>query len=106
MLSKKAKLSTLSTIELKVIVAVFAIIIGTFGFVILAGFVSRNSTSHFDMQILKSFRYPGDLARPIGPVWLFEVMRDITSLGGTTMVFLITLFVVGYFILKKQYSML
>lgn len=106
MLSKKAKFSTLSTIEIKVVVAVFAIIIGILGFIILAGFVSRGSTSHFDMQILKSFRYSDDLARPIGPEWLFEVMRDITSLGGSTMVFLITLFVVGYFILKKQYSML
>jgi undecaprenyl-diphosphatase len=58
------------------------------------------------MQILKSFRYPGNLARPIGPPWLFEVMRDVTSLGGSTIVFLITIFVIGYFLLQKQYGML
>lgn len=106
MVSIKSKFTTLSGIEIKVLVTVFAIVVGTLGFILIAGFVSSGSTDHFDMQILKSFRYPGNLARPIGPGWLFEVMRDITSLGGTTVVSLITFFVIGYFILQKQYSML
>jgi undecaprenyl-diphosphatase len=106
MVSVKSKLMKRSGIEIKVLVALFAIVAGTLGFILIAGFVSRGSTDHFDMQILKSFRYPDNLARPIGPEWLFEVMRDITSLGGSTIVTLITLFVFGYLILKKQYSKL
>src|ERR1035437_77468 len=106
MVSIKSKFTTLSRIEIKVLVAVLAIVVGTLGFILIAGFVSSGSTDHFDMQILKSFRYPGNLARPIGPDWLFEVMRDITSLGGSTIISLITLFVFGYLILQKQYSTL
>jgi|ERR1035438_65863 undecaprenyl-diphosphatase len=102
----KSKYVTLAGIEIKVLVAVLAIVVGTVGFILVAGFVSRGSTDHFDMQILKSFRYSDNLARPIGPEWLFEVMRDITSLGGSTIVSLITFFVIGYFILQKKYSML
>jgi undecaprenyl-diphosphatase len=102
----KSKFVALSRIEIKVLIAVFAIIVGTFGFVLIAGFVSRGLTDHIDMQILRAFRYPDNLKRPVGPGWLFEVMRDITSLGGSTIVSLITFFVIGYFILKKQYSML
>jgi undecaprenyl-diphosphatase len=106
MVSVKSKLMKRSGIQIKVLVAVFAIVVGTVGFILVAGFVSRGSTDHFDMQILKSFRYSDNLARPIGPGWLFEVMRDITSLGGSTIVTLITLFVFGYLILQKQYSTL
>jgi undecaprenyl-diphosphatase len=106
MFNIKLKHVTLSMIEIKVLVAVFAIVAGTIGFILIAGFVSRGSADHIDMQILRSFRYPGNLTRPIGPGWLFEVMRDITSLGGSTIVFLITFIVIGYFILQKQHSML
>ena len=102
----KSNIMTISGIEIKVLIAVFAIVVGTVGFMLIAGSVSSGSTDHFDMQILKSLRSPDNLARPIGPDWIFEVMRDITSLGGSTIVFLITFFVVGYFILQKQYSML
>jgi undecaprenyl-diphosphatase len=102
----KSKVKTLSGIEIKVLFAIFAVVVGTLGFILIAGFVSRGSTDYFDMQVLKSLRNPRNLAHPIGPAWLFEIMRDITSLGGSTIVTLITLFVFGYLILQKQYSTL
>ena len=102
MVSIKSKFTTLSRIEIKVLVAVLAIVVGTLGFILIAGFVTRGSTDYFDMQILLSLRTSGNLAHPIGPDWLFEVMRDITSLGGATVVSLITFFVIGYLILQKN----
>jgi undecaprenyl-diphosphatase len=106
MVSLKSKFETYFGIELKVLVAILAVVIGTFGFLLIAGFVTRGTTDYFDFQTLRSIRTTGNLARPVGPVWLFEIMRDITALGGATVVFLITLFVFGYLILQKQYSML
>jgi len=106
MVSIKSKFATLPKIKIKVLLALLAIVLGTIGFLLIAGFVSSGSADNFDIRILKSFRYPGNLARPIGPAWLFEIMRDITSLGGSTIGSLITFFVIGYFILQKQYSML
>jgi len=96
----------LRRIEIKVLVAVLAIVVGTVGFILIAGFVISGSTDYFDVQVLRLLRTTGNLARPIGPKWLFEIMRDITSLGGATIVFLITFIVIVYFFLQKQYSML
>jgi undecaprenyl-diphosphatase len=39
-------------------------------------------------------------------VWLSEAMRDITALGGGVSIILITFFVAGFMILRKQYSIL
>ena len=102
MVSIKSKLESLFGIEIKVLLAILAVVGGTFGFILIAGLVTRGSTDYFDTQVLRSLRTSGNLTHPIGPVWLFEVIRDITSLGGATMIFLITLFVIGYFILQKQ----
>ena len=106
MVGIKSKIMTSSKIEIKVLVALLAIVVGIFGFIIIAGFVIRGATDNFDIRVLRSLRTAGNLARPIGPRWLFEIMRDITSLGGSTVVFLITFLVIGYFILKKQYNIL
>jgi undecaprenyl-diphosphatase len=106
MISIKSKFTTPSTIEIKVVVALFAIVIGTLGFILIAGFVNGGSTDYFDLRVLRSLRNCNDITRPRGPEWLFEFMRDITSLGGSTVVFLITFFVIGYFILQKQYNMM
>jgi undecaprenyl-diphosphatase len=104
--SLKLNSETYSGIELKVLFAVLAVFVGTLGFIIISVFVTKGTTDYFDMIVLQSLRTTGNLAHPIGPRWLFEMMRDITSLGGATIVFLITLFVFGYLIMKKQYSML
>jgi undecaprenyl-diphosphatase len=106
MVGIKLKLMTHSKIEIKVLVAALAVVVGTLTFIFIAGFVAKGSTNYFDVQVLRSLRTTGNLARPIGPRWLFEIMRDITSLGGSTIVSLITIFVIVYFILQKQYSML
>jgi undecaprenyl-diphosphatase len=106
MINIKSKFTTLSTIEIKLVVALFAIILGTLGFILIAFLVTRGSTDYFDMRVLRSLRNCSDLTRPRGPEWLFEFMKDITSLGGSTVVFLITFFVIGYYILQKRYSMM
>ena len=106
MVSIKSKLESFLGIEIKVLLAVLTVAVGTLGFILIAGWVTRGSTDNFDTQVLRSLRTSGNLARPIGPVWLFEIMRDITSLGSASVVFLITLLVIGYFILQKQYSMM
>jgi undecaprenyl-diphosphatase len=100
----KTRFANLHQIDIKVLLAVLAIIAGTMGFILIAGFVTSGSSDIIDMKILKAFRYSDNLARPIGPRWLFEMMRDITALGGATVIFLITFLVIGYFILQKEYN--
>jgi undecaprenyl-diphosphatase len=100
----RTKKNILPRIDIKVLIAVLAIIAGTIGFALIAGLVTRGSADNIDIRILRLFRHPGSLIRPIGPDWLFDVMRDITALGGPTVIFLLTFLVIGYFILQKEYS--
>ena len=78
----KSKFSFLPGIELKVLLAVLAIVLGTFGFLLIAGIQIRGAADNLDNQILTSLRNPNNYYRPIGPRWLYEIKRDITSLGG------------------------
>ena len=64
--------------------------------------VLEGDTHAFDRAVLLALRHPEDIATPIGPVWLQEVARDITSLGGTTWLTLLTIASVGFLLLIRK----
>ncbi|MGP2491526.1 phosphatase PAP2 family protein [Mesorhizobium sp. PUT5] len=65
--------------------------------------VARSGAPHaFDTDILLALRVPGHLDTPIGPHWLQGAMRDITSLGSTSILTLVTASVVVYFLVRRQ----
>jgi undecaprenyl-diphosphatase len=57
----------------------------------------------FDRAILLALRQPGDPAKPLGPLWLQVAARDVTSLGSPAVLTLITLTVLGFLGLKRQW---
>jgi undecaprenyl-diphosphatase len=71
---------------------VIAALAGLFG--IIADEMSEGETKAFDTAILMWFRDPANPANPIGPPWLQEAVRDITSLGSFSILALILLLVV------------
>ncbi len=72
------------------------------GFVEMAE-VARDGVPHaFDTDILLALREPGHLGTPVGPHWLNGAMRDITSLGSTSILALVTVSVVAYFLVRRQ----
>jgi undecaprenyl-diphosphatase len=71
-------------------------------FAAIAAAVSLNATAPFDRMILLSLRDPANLSRPIGPAWLFETMRDLTSLGSIVVLLLFTATVAGYWLLTGR----
>jgi undecaprenyl-diphosphatase len=77
---------------------------GLFLFLRLTGEVLQRSTTRFDETILLALREPGDLARPVGPAWLIHAFSDITSLGGTTVLTLLTALVTIYLLLDRRRS--
>jgi undecaprenyl-diphosphatase len=91
-----ALLARLGRGELVVLTAIFvsAVLLGAF--LAIASEVSEGDTGAFDKAILLALRNPGDTAQPIGPHWLERAMRDITALGGFTVVTLVTVATVGY----------
>lgn len=65
----------------------------------LADEVLEGATHALDERILLLLREPGNPSDPIGPGWLEESVRDLTALGGTTILTLVTLAVLIYLLL-------
>ncbi len=61
-----------------------------------AGFrIADGGTFAFDRSMLLSLRQDVDLARPIGPFWFKQSFIDITAVGGTTVLTLLTFIAIG-----------
>lgn len=63
---------------------------GVWLFATLADEVMEGGTQKFDRTVLLAFRHPGDLT-PIGSPAVQDAARDITALGGVTVLTLLTL---------------
>ncbi|MBN9218357.1 MAG: phosphatase PAP2 family protein [Mesorhizobium sp.] len=72
----------------------------TFG--LLAEEVLEGDTSRFDMTVLMALRSGGNPANPIGPAWLGEMGRDVTSLGSFAFLGFIFAATVGYLLLIRK----
>ena len=92
--------------ELAILLALFSIAGGVWAFAAIATEVKEGETRGFDREVLLAMRRPGDLA-PIGSPAVQEAARDLTSLGGTTLLGLITLITGGFLALDgKRYMAL
>ena len=89
-------LGWLGTHEPVVLLGLAVIVASTWFFADLADEVVEGDTARFDEAVLLSLRAADDPAMPIGPAWLTEVGRDITALGGTTVLMLVIVAVTGY----------
>ncbi|MGC3971928.1 MAG: hypothetical protein QM775_32670 [Pirellulales bacterium] len=55
-----------------------------------------------DSRIILALREPGDLNNPIGSKNVEEAVRDVTALGGTTLVIVVTVVAVLAFLFHKK----
>jgi undecaprenyl-diphosphatase len=62
--------------------------------------VFEGETHAFDEMVLLALRDPADTNDPIGPGWLEDMMRDLTALGSTGVLTIVSLAVVGFLILQ------
>jgi undecaprenyl-diphosphatase len=81
-------------------IATTAFLLFAFGFI--AEEVAGGEMSAFDRKIILAMRDPADPSLPIGPAWLQEAARDVTSLGSVVVLVLVTLAAVGYLFLVRQ----
>ncbi|MBV6416944.1 MAG: Phosphatidylglycerophosphatase B [Steroidobacteraceae bacterium] len=72
------------------------------GFAELAGEVIEGETHAFDEAVLLALREPADTADPIGPRWVEAAFRDLTALGGTSVLTVVTLVTLGYLLLARK----
>ncbi len=97
-------LKELATKEIKILLVLLTLFLSLFVFINVGILVTNGTTRQFDQSIIEYFRVEGNNSEPAGPVFLIESMRDITSLGGETIITIITIFVVGFLLLQKRYD--
>jgi undecaprenyl-diphosphatase len=71
-------------------------------FLDIADEMVEGETQTLDSRIILALREPGDLNNPIGSRNLEEAVRDITALGGTTLVVVVTVVSVLAFLFHKK----
>jgi undecaprenyl-diphosphatase len=76
-------------------------VLGAAAFLALATFVAAGGHAALDRALLLALRAPGDPADPLGPRWLEEAARDVTALGSTTVLALLTLAGAGHVFLAR-----
>lgn len=76
--------------EARVLVGLMLVAGALWAFLNLGGEMAEGETAVLDRQLVLALRTPGDLSDPIGPRTVEEAVRDITALGGTLMVSVVT----------------
>jgi undecaprenyl-diphosphatase len=66
--------------------------------------IIEGETRGFDLGVLNALRLPGHPGVPIGPSWLTEVARDLSSLGSLSVLTLIALIVIGFALVRRRYG--
>lgn len=88
--------------EIVVLLLLALIAGGGFVFVELASEVLEGDLDAFDHAILTALRVAGDPGNPVGPHWLEDMARDITSLGGIAILTLVTAISAVYMLLTRR----
>ena len=78
------------------VVTLLMLAAGSWAFIELAGEVLEGDTQAFDEWVLKSLRKPDDPHTAIGPWWVRHMIRDLSALGGVTVLTMLTVTVAGF----------
>ena len=89
--------------ELPALVILLLVVGGIWSFTEIAFEIMEGGTQDFDKRLILAMRDPEDLSDPIGPFWVEELGRDITSLGSIGVLTLVTLSVAGFLMLDGKY---
>ena len=90
-------------VERRSLMAIAATSAAVWGVVRLGTGVGEGETGAFDRTVLLAFRTRADPNLPIGPIWVRETARDITALGGFTVLTLITIAAIAVLLVYHRY---
>lgn len=91
--------------ELLVLLGCLLVLLCTWAFLALASAVTAGRSRALDEQIVLKLRRPGEPSTPRGPSWLLPAARDVTALGSTPIVALITVGVVSFLVLDRRHGL-
>jgi len=90
------------SMEIRWLAFVAGLVLGVWALAELIDEVVEGETSNLDRDLLLALRTPGDLSDPIGPLWVEEMGRDLTALGGVAVLTLTTMLTGLYFLLRHR----
>ncbi|HEX7943516.1 MAG TPA: phosphatase PAP2 family protein [Phenylobacterium sp.] len=88
--------------ETRVLLGVILAAGALWAFLDIGGEMAEGETAGMDRRLILLLRTPGDLNDPIGSKGVEEAVRDVTALGGTTLVTLVTVVAVLAFVFHKR----
>lgn len=89
--------------QLAVLLSLMLIVAAAWVFLEVTDEVLEGDSKAVDEAIILWFREPGNPKNPVGPHWAAELARDVTALGGTGVLVLVTVAVVGYLGLDRRH---
>jgi undecaprenyl-diphosphatase len=89
-----------------ILVPLLLVIGGVWAFVEVADEVHEGDTRKIDEWAIMALRRPGEAEHPIGPEWLHEAARDVTALGGVSVIVTMVAVVAGFLVLRRKFHML
>jgi undecaprenyl-diphosphatase len=98
----RAGLSWLRRVETRALILVIGLTAMLWGFFNVASEVGEGDTQALDRHILLMLRNPADISDPIGSRSFEEAMRDVTALGGFTVITLVTVVATAAFLIHGR----
>jgi undecaprenyl-diphosphatase len=95
--------SLLRRIESSALILMIGAAGAVWAFFNIAGEVGEGETSKLDTRILLALRNPTDPSDPIGSRSLQEALRDVTALGGVTVITLVSVVGVLAFLMHRRF---
>jgi len=92
-----------SSREIRILLNLLILVTALLVFTYVAKEVVSGESKGFDEMTLNYLRHDGKIMED-EQTWLTGMMIDITALGGTTIIFMITAAVVFYLLIQKQYE--
>jgi len=86
------------------LISISAVACLLFAFGVIAQNVIAGRSFALDRRIILALRDPANPAIPLGPAWLQEAARDLTSLGSIIVLAIMTLSFSGYLALARKYA--
>ncbi len=85
------------------VLQVFLVAALLLAFCLVAYEVIEGATLRFDRDVMFLFRNGSDnFSKPIGPAWVQEMARDVTSLGSFSVLIILLTAVIGYLLLARK----
>ena len=75
---------------------------GILGFLRVVTELGDDRSAAFDRAVLLALRNPADITDPLGPQWLEQTALQITALGSTTVLTIVTVIVAAWLLLVRQ----